>query len=103
MPRLWPAYLLDAELVQISKEFEKGPVAWCPSAPYLNNEMDLSQVIAEMTKRAQMLNLHEFFLCDFDRNAFLGSLPGLSSATVMAKIESFTKDELFSQDPYEVL
>ena len=103
MPRLYPAYLLDAELVKISKEFEKGPVAWCPSAPYLNNEEDLSMVIAEMTRRAQLLNLHEFFLCDFNRNSFLGSLPGLSSATVMAKIKSFNKDNLFNQDPAQVL
>lgn len=103
VPRLWPAYLLDAELVQMTNDFSQGAVRWCPSAPYLNNENDLSQVMVEMTKRARALKLYEFFLCEFDRNQFLSALPGLSSAYVKAKIEQFNSQKLFGQDPLIVL
>lgn len=41
VPRLYPAYLLDAELLQVSRDFARGRVSWCPSAPYLNTEHDL--------------------------------------------------------------
>ena len=52
LPRLYPAYLLDAELKKISLEFMKGNVSWCPSAPYVRNERDLDMVVREMTRRA---------------------------------------------------
>ena len=100
---MWPAYLLDAALVQMTTEFSQGGVRWCPSAPYLKTENDLSQVVAEMTKRARALNLHEFFLCDFDRSEFLSALPGLSQADITAKIEEFKSEKLFSKDPLVVL
>ena len=93
MPRLWPAYLLDAMFVQMTSEFSKGSVNWCPSAPYLNNETDLSQIISEMSKRALALKLHEFFLCDFDKADFLSCLPGLKQEQVKAKLDEFNKLE----------
>ncbi len=38
VPRLYPAYLLDAVLVQVSKDYSQGNVSWCPSAPFLRSE-----------------------------------------------------------------
>ena len=38
IPRLWPAWLLDKELSDISEEFSKGDVPWCPAAPFVKTE-----------------------------------------------------------------
>jgi glycogen debranching enzyme len=66
VPKLWPGFLLDQELQNISAEFAKGNCSWCRSAPNLRNESDLGQVITEMARRSHSLNLHEFFLIQFD-------------------------------------
>ena len=66
VPRLWPAWLLDAELAQISVEYSRGNVSWAKSAPYIKTEQDIDFVIAEIIKRVTKLNLHEFFVCEFD-------------------------------------
>ena len=100
---MWPAYLLDAQLQQITKEFSQGNVSWCPSAPYLNNENDLNLVVAEMTRRARALNLHEYFMCDFDQNEFMAALPGMSSGEVMSKINEFTEKGFFNMEPLQVM
>ena len=83
----------------MSKEFSRGGVAWCPSAPYLNTENDLDQVVAEMEQRAHNLNLHEFFLCSFDRDSFMRALPGLSTSQLQAKVEELKSMGLFEMDP----
>lgn len=62
IPRLWPAWLVDEAFMKMSDEFAKGKVAWCRSAPYINNESDLNQVIDEMRRRVFALNLHEYFV-----------------------------------------
>ena len=48
------------------------------------------------------MNLHEFFLCDFDKSAFMNALLGLKSDFLQAKIAAFNRESLFSKDPYEV-
>ena len=45
IPRLYPAYLLDKTLQEISKEFSQGNCNFCRSAPYLNNERELDQIV----------------------------------------------------------
>lgn len=62
IPRLWPAWLVDEAFMKMSDEFAKGNVAWCRSAPYINNESDLNQVVEEMRRRIFALNLHEYFI-----------------------------------------
>ena len=84
-------------------DFRKGRASWCPSAPFLNNENDLSQVITEMSRRVRSLKLYEFFLCDFDKNAFLSALQNITQAILNTKMDEFTKLDLFSLDPFKVL
>ena len=103
MPRLYPAYLLDAELKKISLEFMKGNVSWCPSAPYVRNERDLDMVVREMTRRAQLLKLEEFFICNFDKDAFMSALPGLPKEQVLEKIKEFDQLGLYQKDPFQIL
>ena len=68
VPQLWPAWILDKEFQDISEEFSKGNVTWCASAPYVKTEETVDQVITYMTQKAVALNLHEFFLIDFNEN-----------------------------------
>ena len=56
-----------------------------------------------MAKRVRQLKLHEFFLCDFDRDTFLSALQGVPQASVAAKIDEFSALKLFAQDPFQVL
>ena len=46
-PSLWPAWLQDNMLVELSEEFSKG-VKWCKSSPYIKSEHDLSEVMDEI-------------------------------------------------------
>jgi len=78
VPRLWPAWLFDAEISRLSDEFSKGNVAWCKSAPYLRNESDLDLVILEIRKRIEKLNLREFFTCEPIKTQKLDSLNNLT-------------------------
>ena len=83
-PRLWPAWLLDKELLDISEEFSKGDVSWCPAAPYIKTEQAVDQVMVHITQRAMALNLHEFFLCNFDKTQFMEQIKHILTSDVTA-------------------
>jgi glycogen debranching enzyme len=57
IPRLWPGWLVDETFTILSDEFSRVNTPWCKSAPYLRNEEDLNQIIEEMRKRLNLLNL----------------------------------------------
>ena len=63
-PWLTVAYELDKLLVNYSNLFFDKKV--CQSAPYLNNEEDLKEVIEEMRKRVLRENFEEFFLIQIE-------------------------------------
>lgn len=55
VPALWPAWLIDNALAEMSVEFAKGNVKWCGSAPFIRNEHDLTQVCEEARRRISKL------------------------------------------------
>ena len=49
------------------------------------------------------MNLHEYFMCDFDQNDFMAALPGMSSSEIMSKINEFTEKGFFNMEPLQVM
>lgn len=47
-PCLNSAYVFDKALADFSDEFANRKIGECPSAPYINNEADLKQVLTAM-------------------------------------------------------
>jgi len=56
-----------------------------------------------MSRRVQSLRLHEFFLCDFNRSSFMGTLHSLSGQSTAAQIEEFKKRGFFAKEPIEIV
>ena len=51
LPKLWPAWLVDNVLTQMSAEIAFKKSEWLPSAPYVKTESDLDGIIAEAGRR----------------------------------------------------
>lgn len=67
-PHLNSAWILDKALVDFSGEYASKKISECPSAPYVNNEQDLTTVINAIQNRViNKLNLHEFFMFNIER------------------------------------
>ena len=102
-PRLWPAWLLDKALSDISEELSQGGVTWCPSAPYIRTEEDLVCVVDQMHLRAKGLKLHEFFQISFDKTRFMKEIQGIPKNVVVKLLDKFEKQGLNQMDHFQVL
>jgi glycogen debranching enzyme len=68
-PHLTSAYLFDKELANFSRDFSEKRVNECPSAPFINNENDLTRVVEVIkTKVIPKLKLVEFFQANIEQN-----------------------------------
>ena len=67
-PHLYSAWLLDNQLAQLSLDFAARKIPECLSAPYINNEKDMREVLGAIQNRViNKLNLAEFFFANIGK------------------------------------
>ena len=67
-PHLYSAWLLDNSIALLSLDFANRKIPECPSAPYINNEKDMKDVLGAIQNRViNKLNLAEFFLANIGK------------------------------------